>query len=738
VTAQYIISLIYLTFGIIIILLGLIILKENFRQRINRITGLMMFFAGTGPIFGAFGLLLQASPLNQFDLVLFRKIFLVWEFFFPQMLLFSFIFPQEIKWIKRHRYIPFLIYFPHVIHFLLVVSFSSPEHVRSFINLEALVERFGLIIQPLNIIIGFLLSILSLIYRFHTNFFALINLIYIITAIILMLWSYQKLSNPRLKQQVRWVLWGIRASVGLYAIAFIFPHLHLLKTTQPVAHLMTSIALLIGAGSIAWAIVRYQFLDIQLIIRRSLVFSLAFSFLIGFYLLLYTQGKKVVSRVLETEVPFLEIMFIIIALLIFQPILSAIERLIERIFIRDSMDYRNVLNDLSRDILTTLDMDTLKQKITSTLQAAMSLENVELLLANPYGAFSFYDQDKMLLFEPGERWIQELKLEKGPIGFEELSLRVGPDPSFEKIRNLNPSLLIPFVHRDKMVGILVLGGKITKTSFTSENMTILTVLSNQAAIAIENASLYQENIEKQLMEEEIGFAREIQKNLLPNWHPAGETYEISGYNLPSKEVGGDYYDFITLNDHSIGIAIGDISGKGIPAAMLMSNLQAAFRISAVRSQKTCDVIQAMNVHISQTTSAEKFATFFYGVFDSRDLTFKYTNAGHNFPILWRPDESYSFLREGGVIMGILKEAVYESAQVKMKAQDVLVLYTDGITEALNPMDEEYGVDRLLGIVEKVRKRSAQEILDRILESVIDFTHGHLQTDDLTLVVLKVK
>ncbi len=734
----YLTSLFYLTIGVIIILLGIIIFKENFRQRINRITGVMMFFAGTGPIFAAFGLLLQQSPAANMDLEVFRKIFLVWEFFFPQMLLFSMVFPRQLGWPKKHRYLVYLIYFPHLIHFLLILSFSSPDQVSNLIDLQALSDRFGLIIQPLTIFLGLLLSLLSLMYEFHTNFFALINLIYIIAAISLMLWGYRSLENPRFKKQVGLVLWGIRASVGLYAIAFIFPHLNILHTSQLVAYLLTSGALLIGAGSIAWAIIRYQFLDIRLIIRRGLIFSMASAVLIGIYLMIYGQGKKFITGILNIQIPVLEVLFIILALLFFQPILNYLEQILERIFMKDRMDYRNVLQDLSHDIMTTLDMNELQEKITSSLKGALSLENVYLLVSSRKDHFILNTEEEQFQFDMEEEWIRILKERDGPIGFDELSAHVAEDHSLDKLRKLNPYLFIPLIYRSQLVGILILGEKIAKTNFTSEDMTILSVLSNQAAIALENAELYKDMLEKQRIEEEIGLAREIQINLLPRVFPSGDRFELTGYNLPSREIGGDYYDFITLNEHKIGIAIGDVAGKGIPAAILMSNLQAALRISAARSVDTREAIQEVNIHITRTTTPEKFATFFYSVFDTRKLTLQYTNAGHNYPILCRTDGSHEFLKEGGIIVGVMEGALYQARTVSLYPGDVLVLYTDGITESLNPENEQFGEDLLVEIVRKSSHLSAQNLLDFILDRVIEFTHGYLQADDLTLVVLKVK
>jgi len=732
----YLTSLLYLTLGIIIILLGFIIFKENFRQRINRITGVMMFFAGTGPVFAAFGLLLQTSAVTHIDIEFFQKIFLVWEFFFPQMVLFALVFPREIKWAERHHYLVYLIFIPHLVHFFLVLSFSSPDQVRTLLNLQAISDRFGLIIQPVTILLGFSLSLMSLIYEFHTNFFALINLIYIIAAITVMTWEYRKLKSLHFKKQVGLVLWGIRSSVGLYAIAFIFPHLHIIHMTEIAAHLLTSIALLIGAGSIAWAIIRYQFMDIRLIIRRGLIFSLASAVLIGLYLLIYSEGKKFFNTIVGVDVPILEILFIILALIFFQPILSSVEKLIERIFMKDKMDYRNVLQNLSHEIITTLDPLVLQRKITTTLKEVMSLEQVELFSLQRNGTFSTGKNN--FSFKPDEEWIQILKEVKSPISCDELLLRIGSDRALERLQKLNGFLLVPLIHQENLVGILVLGQKITRTTFTTEEMTILSVLSNQAAIALENGRLHQEIIEKQRMEEELFLAREIQQNLLPCDHPENENFELVGYNLPSREVGGDYYDFISLDEHRIGIAIGDISGKGIPAAMLMSNLQAALRISALQTQNTSKVIKQLNIHITRTTSPEKFATFFYSVFDIHNFTLEYTNAGHNFPILWHRSGTYSSLRQGGIVIGVMKDAVYRSNRVTLKPGDFLVMYTDGVTEAVNPYDEVFGEQRLIHVLGKTTQQSAKGIMETVLNAVIDFTHGHLQSDDLTLVVLKIK
>jgi phosphoserine phosphatase RsbU/P len=731
-------SIFYLTLGILLLLLGLIILRENVHQRINWITGVMIVLAGTGPVFAAFGLLLQNASSSQVNIELFRRLFLVWEFFFPQMFLFSLVYPREFPWLRRHPSWAYLIFLPHTVHFLLVMAFSSAQQITALVPLRHLTDRFGVLVQPLVILVGFFLNLLSLIYQFHTNFFTLVNLVYIAAAIVLMTLGYRTLTAERLKRQVRSVLWGIRASVFLYAIAVLLPRLDVIEMSRTMQFFLTTLALLIGAGSIAWGIIRHQFLDIRLIIRRGLVFSVASAVWIGLYLQIYRLGKRFIAGNLGTEIPVLEILFIVLAMFLFQPVLGAVERVVERWFSKDRMDVQNALKHLSHDILTTLDSRSLREKIIRTLQETLSLDAVELLHASGEGLFMPFGSDGRTVFRSNEEWIRLLRESDGPVGFDQLSMELKDEKSLARLRRLNAFLLVPLVVRDRLAGILILGEKTTGTRFTTEDMSMLSALSGQIAIAMENARLYNETLEKQRIEEDLRLAQEIQKNLLPRSTPQGDRYELAGFNLPSREVGGDYYDFIQLGNGRIGIVIGDISGKGVPAAILMSNLQATFRISALHAGNSAEAMHLVNNQIVQTTSVEKFATLFYGVFDARDRSFEYTNAGHNYPVLRHRGGDRIFLSEGGLVVGVLKDTAYRATRIRLEPGDVLVFYTDGVTEARDGRDEEFGEQRLVNAISSNCEKPAEALLETILDSVSEYSGDNLQSDDLTLVVMKVK
>ncbi len=257
-------SIIYLTVGVLLALIGILIFRESPSQRINRATAVMLILAALAPIMGAFGLLINRMNAQlKLDLQLFQRIFLIWEFFFPQLLYFSLIFPRERKYLQDYPRVIYFLYLPHLFHFLVVLFFRGPESIMSLSDLSQFGAQSSSLLQPVAIVINLMLSALSMFYEFHINFFALINLIYVIAAIVIMYKGYKELTSPRMKKQVGLVLWGIRVSVGLYAIAFLLPRLFPFKTTDTVIYFITILALLIGAGSIAWALIKYQFLDIS-------------------------------------------------------------------------------------------------------------------------------------------------------------------------------------------------------------------------------------------------------------------------------------------------------------------------------------------------------------------------------------------------------------------------------------------------------------------------------------------
>ena len=302
-------------------------------------------------------------------------------------------------------------------------------------------------------------------------------------------------------------------------------------------------------------------------------------------------------------------------------------------------------------------------------------------------------------------------------------------------------LVIPIFRNDKEPETVVfLGNKLNGTSFSKSDIDFLTSLVNLSVISIENSILFREHLEKLSMENELKIAREIQQALLPTIIPQPENYSISAVNKPALHVGGDYFDIIRLNEKKYVIVIADVSGKGAPAALLMSNIQSAVRSYIKVFNENIDialVTKKINELIFENTTPEKFITFFWGILNTADNTFRYVNAGHNYPMLFRKNGDIDFLETGGMIIGVISEDIeYETGTVEFNPDDVLILYTDGINEAKNNCNDEYEMERFRNCVSKVIRENTNAITSAILKDVNEFSDGETQSDDRTLIAIK--
>ncbi len=253
----------------------------------------------------------------------------------------------------------------------------------------------------------------------------------------------------------------------------------------------------------------------------------------------------------------------------------------------------------------------------------------------------------------------------------------------------------------------------------------------------------EEAIARAHFERELETARQIQERLLPHEMPLVPGFEIAGTSLPSQQVGGDYFDFLDMGTGQIGIAIADVSGKGIPAALLMANLQASLHAQALRKGSVAEVVSRMNNLLVRSTDTHMFATFFYGILDRKKSTFTSTNAGHNPPLLFRTKKKIERLSKGGLVLGFLADRQYAEQVVNIEPGEVLVLYTDGIPEAIGPSEGKitenlFGEERLIETVKSKLSKSASEIQAAILKAITDHTANIPQSDDITLVVIKRK
>jgi len=308
----------------------------------------------------------------------------------------------------------------------------------------------------------------------------------------------------------------------------------------------------------------------------------------------------------------------------------------------------------------------------------------------------------------------------------------------EVLEKLNIRLILPLTAGGQTLGLLALAEKLSEEPYSKEDRKLLLTVAQQAAIALDYSKLISQVAEQERLKREIEIAREVQAQLFPQKFPAIEGLRYTGYCRAARGVGGDYYDFLGLDPHLLGIALGDISGKGISAALLMAQLQALLRSHAPSHAKNLDgMFPVMNRLMCSSTAIGKYATFFYSVYDSEMKTLDYVNAGHLPPMIFRHGGEVLRLRTGGPVMGMLPEAKYKSDQVQMQSGDLLVIYSDGVSEATNPQEEEFGEERLMELIARYKERAPEEITKMVLDELERFVNVAPQNDDITLVVSRL-
>jgi len=302
--------------------------------------------------------------------------------------------------------------------------------------------------------------------------------------------------------------------------------------------------------------------------------------------------------------------------------------------------------------------------------------------------------------------------------------------------NIRSAMCVPLYDNKEIIGIIYSDRISLLNQFTDEDLKLLTLLSNVAAVRIENAKLYEQVIEKERMEKEIGLAAQIQKDFLPKENPESKNFDIAGTNIPCYQVGGDYYDFINIDSNRIGIVIADVSGKGVSASLNMASLRAHLHSEAHSGYNIEKMAAKLNDFIHQSTAPNIFITFFYCELDRKNNELIYINAGHNPPLILDKKGKIHRLESSGLCLGMFPSSTYEVNKVKLNVGDLAFLFTDGIPDSRNKNNEDFTEEKLIKLVQKSSKLSAQKLLDKICKELDSFVSGADQMDDMTIVVIK--
>ncbi|NGP77832.1 SpoIIE family protein phosphatase [Balneolaceae bacterium YR4-1] len=293
----------------------------------------------------------------------------------------------------------------------------------------------------------------------------------------------------------------------------------------------------------------------------------------------------------------------------------------------------------------------------------------------------------------------------------------------------------PLLVRSQLIGMITIYNKKGGTGFTEDDLRLLTIIASESAQVVENARLHHEEQELSDMRKEVDLAGKIQKKLLPKEHPTINNYGLFGRNISAHSVGGDYYDFIQIDDNRWAICLGDVSGKGMPASLLMSNLQAILRGQINYLPRPGSLLRDANRQIFHCTDCEKFATLFLGILDTESHTMRYSNAGHEHPILITPDCTFTRLTNGGIPLGIFQEQFYEEGSIEFMPGDKLIVFSDGIIDSRNQEDEPFGLHTLKKLLVENSKVSGDQLMESIFAASLNHNANQQLFDDMTMIVL---
>jgi serine phosphatase RsbU (regulator of sigma subunit) len=561
--------------------------------------------------------------------------------------------------------------------------------------------------------------------------------IYSIIACISLYRSYRE-SGVEERKQVRWPLWG--TIVGLSGVLLLIGLSVLLKSLGLqrflpliVVEVAEKACYVLIPLSFAFAILKYRLMDIDIVIRKTVTYSIVSGTVVAMYLALAGGlGGFLITRV-GVHSTWITVGATLAAVALFVPVRDRVQSIVDERFFRRKEDLPRALRTLNAKTAEITDLFVLLNDVAEHLVQALKVRNA-VIFRKSLREQSFEAAVEVGLHDRIEptQLLKELRFARNTPLLASNAVAFPPPaglPDSERIAvaQLGTALIVPVRSGEDTIGFISLGRKLSDQEFDPDEIDFLTAVADQTATAIYNLRL-----RKQAQEYEE--AREIQQGLIPKEISQMPGVEISGSWRPARVVGGDYFDVFALSASRLGLCIADVSGKGMPAALLMSNLQAVFRALASDSISPKQLTEKANRVMWRNTTEAKFITFFYARLDAEARILQYTNAGHNAPILTRSDGSQTRLEEGGVILGAFQESAYGQGEIELRPGDRLVMFTDGVSEAVNGEGEEFGEERIVEASLRHRQLSAEALRHTLLDLVTEFCGDEFEDDATVLVV----
>jgi phosphoserine phosphatase RsbU/P len=530
--------------------------------------------------------------------------------------------------------------------------------------------------------------------------------------------------------------------------------------------LLSFLILLLFPFSLAYAVVVHRAVDVRILIRQGTRYAFARqSINIIRILLAIWLSLSMIDFVRhpghQRAVDVVRIFGIIAIFFVFRFRLSKrLQQKIDQRFFREAYSTEQLLSELSDEARNFTEVTPLINTITQRLGETLHIERIAVFLRSgdtfrlqlATGAPLLPSTAEVFSLPAASTTITTLSRAKTPANVyrdDPSSWLVdATDAERSALADLSTELLVPLPgRRNRLAGVIALGPKRSEEPYTKTDRQLLQTIASQTGLALENAELLEnlttEITQRERISREIEIAREVQERLFPQSYPDVPGVDLAGYCRPAQAVGGDYYDFFVLDDGRLALALGDISGKGISAALLMASLRASLRsIASLQQNDLASLIHRVNNLVYESSTTNRYATFFYAEYDPNTRLLTFVNAGHNPPYILRKGQAIP-LEATGMVVGLLPNAEYAQATILMRAGDVLLAFTDGVSEAMNHQEEEWGEERMVATAQHLLNQpdsapTAQQLTDAIVIAADKFTSGAPQHDDMTLLICALR
>jgi phosphoserine phosphatase RsbU/P len=626
-------------------------------------------------------------------------------------------------------------------HFPVRKSVADRRWVRAFITLVPILASafiaaryFGLLKMSALPVIAFLAG--------------MIPYIFLLTGFVLFAHSYFHLPDLRQRRQLRPVL------IAVVTATLTVLYLVVIRRVYPLAifldpWLLTPAVLIVGIPpAFGYSIVKHRLMDVTLIVKRSLIYgAITMAVAMLYLLLVFGLGRLIGWYLGQTDNTLVNVIAFVVIALLFDPLKRRVQAVVDRVFYQERTAYHQALLEFSRELPRQIDLDGILHSLISRVSGAMHIEAMAVSLCDTaegcHVVAQHFPADMLGLSDCRDGALSVLRESRAPLSLvapdEDLASRL-PADELARYRTAGVELFVPMMIQDRLIGAIIVGAKRSGKLYSREDIELLSTVGSQAAIALENARLHRSEIEKQKLDEQMAMARRIQTGLLPRSTPAGHGLDISGVSLPALTVGGDYFDYITLPGGRLLVVVGDVAGKGMSAALYMSQVQGLIRFAAHMHDSPKDMLIDVNRHVYEGIERNSFITLVLALFDSVRNTVTICRAGHTPPLLAR-DGSLFYVETEGMGLGLDSGALFaqslEEQRLPLDGGELFVLYSDGLTEAMNEAHREFGEDRLATLVRAHRGEPAEDLQRRLIDAVEEHRGSAEQHDDITLVVVKV-